>query len=412
MINRNKVFVLFSLSFFILIFTLENINGRFWLNDFKVYYLAAKALLAGNQVYGTVFGLDTGYYKYSPFILLLYTPFTLISFYVASVIQYALIAFSTVVSMLVIQYILSNFLFDSQNPRKNRVLSLGILCVVGHLVRELHMGNVNMIVVLLLSMGLLFTLKNKSILAGICIGVAIMIKPYFLLLLLPLLLYKKIKTMLSIGAVLTCTVLISFVVFGFSEGISLHQQWIASMVQHNTYITSNQNIQSIIAYYSNSAISNSVQYYVMLVIVMAYLGFFYYTSKLGKKWQLSEKVERTSFIVGYFMMFAIIPNILLTDTEHFIFSLPLILFLLNYLAVTKNYVAIGGFVVLIFLFSCNSPDIVGSVLFNKFDRMGLIGISNLMLIGVSVYLALKYKGELIPVDKSEIHLQEKMNSDH
>jgi hypothetical protein len=412
MINRNKVFVLFSLSFFILIFTLENINGRFWLNDFKVYYLAAKALLSGSQVYGTVFGLDTGYYKYSPFILLLFTPFCLLSFYAASVIQFILIAASTLVSMLVIQYILSNFLFDSQHPRRNRLLSLGILCVVGHLFRELHMGNVNMIVVLLLSMGLLFTLENNAILSGICIGIAIMIKPYFLLLMLPLFLYKKIKTMQGIVAVLIFAVIVPFVVFGFFEGASLHQQWIASMVQHNTYITSNQNIQAIIAYYSNSSISNSVQYYVMLIIVIAYVGFFYYSRRLGKKWQLYEKVERTSFIIGYFMMFAIIPNILLTDTEHFIFSLPLILFLLNYLAVSKNYVAIGGFVVLIFFYGCNSPDIIGSVLFNKFDRMGLIGISNLVLIGSSVYLALKYKGALIPVDKSETYLREKMNSNH
>jgi hypothetical protein len=405
------VFVLFSLSFFILIFALENINGRFWLNDFKVYYLAAKALLSGNQVYGTVFGLDTGYYKYSPFILLLFTPFSLLSFYAASVIQFAFIAVSTLVSMLLIQYILSNFLFDSQNPRKNRLLSLGLLCVVGHLFRELHMGNVNMFVVLLLSMGLLFTLKNKYILAGIGVGVAIMIKPYFLLLLLPMFLYKKIKAILSIVAVLICAVIIPLIALGFSEGISLHQQWIASMIQHNAYITSNQNIQSIIAYYSNSTVSNSVQYYVMLMIVMAYVGFFYYSHRLGKKWELSEKVDRTSFIIGYFIMFAIIPNILLTDTEHFIFSLPLILFLLNYLAVSKNYVAIGGFVVLIFLFSCNSPDIVGSDLFNKFDRMGLIGISNLVLIGSSLYLALKYKGELIPVEK-KMYQRKKINSDH
>jgi hypothetical protein len=407
MINRNKVFVLFSLSFFIFIFILENINGRFWLNDFKVYYLAAKALLSGNQVYGTVFGLDTGYYKYSPFILLLFIPLCLLSFYAASVIQFILITVSTLVSMLVIQYILSNFLFDSQNPRKNRLLSLGILCVVGHLFRELHMGNVNMIVVLLLNTGLLFTLKSKSVPAGICIGVAIMIKPYFLLLLLPLFLYKKIKTMLSIVVVLIWTVLIPFLVFGFSKGVSLHQQWITSMIQHNTYITSNQNIQSILTYYSNSTISNSVQYYVILAIVMVYVGFFYYSRRLGKKWQQPEKAERTSFIIGYFMMFAIIPNILLTDTEHFIFSLPLILYLLNYLAVSKDYVAIGGFAVLIFLYTCNSPDIVGSALFNKFDRMGLIGISNLVLIGSSVHQALKYKGELIPLDKREIHQRKK-----
>lgn len=397
MINRNKVFVLFSFSFFILIFTLENINGRFWLNDFKVYYSAAKALLEGHQVYGTPFGLDTGYYKYSPFILLLYTPFCLISFYAASVIQFTFIAISTIASMLIIQHIMSNFVFEAQHPRQNRLLSLGILCIVGHLFRELHMGNVNMIVVLLLSTGLLYTLKNKTIFSGICIGIAIMIKPYFLLLLLPLFLHKKIKTLLSVALTLFFSVAASLLILGFSKGVDLHKSWITSMVQHNAYITSNQNIQSLIAYYTHLPVSSSFQYYVILVIVIAYLGFYFYCKQLAKQSESVEKVNNTSFITGYFVMFAIIPNILLTDTEHFIFSLPLIVYLLNYLAVSKNYLAIGAFVILIFLFACNSPDILGSVLFNKFDRMGLIGISNLVLIGASIYLALKYRGELIPL---------------
>jgi hypothetical protein len=401
MINRNKVFVFFSLSFFILIFILENVNGRFWLNDFKVYYLAAKALLEGKQVYGTPFGLDTGYYKYSPFILLLFTPFCLISFYAASVIQFTLITFSTIASMLIIQCIMSNFVFESQHPRQNRLLSLGIFSIVGHLFRELHMGNVNMIVVLLLSAGLLFTLKNKYILSGVCIGVAIMIKPYFLLLMLPLFLHKKTKAMLSVALTLIFSVAISLLILGFSKGISLHESWITSMIHHNSYITSNQNIQSLITYYTNLSVSGAFQYYVMLAIVIAYIGFFFYNCHLAKKSPWTEKMERTGFITGYFVMFAIIPNILLTDTEHFIFSLPLIIFLLNYLSLSKNYFVISAFVILIFLFACNSPDIVGSALFNKFDRMGLIGISNLLFIGASVYLALKYKGELILVDKKD-----------
>lgn len=392
MINRNKVFVLFSLSFFILIFTLENINVRFWLNDFKVYYLAAKALLEGTPVYGTSFGLDTGYYKYSPFILLLFTPFCLLSFYAASVIQFALIAISTISSMLIIQYIMTNFLFDSQHPKKNLLLSLAILCVVGQLFRELHMGNVNMIIVLLLSTGLLFTLKDKNVLAGICIGVAIMVKPYFLLLMLPLFLYKKTKTMLSVFVTMAFSVVISVLILGFSEGVSLQQQWVVSMLKHNAYITSNQNIQSLISYYTNSTVSGSFQYYVMLAVVGAYIAFFLYTRKFAKRSPEPDRIMDTGFITMYFTMFAIIPNLLLTDTEHFIFSLPLIIFLLNYLSINKNYIAIAAFVFLIFFYSGGSPDIVGSVMYNRFDRMGLIGISNMVLIASCIYLVLKHKG--------------------
>ena len=50
LVIKNKGFVIFSTLFFILSFIIENINGRFWLNDFKVYYLAAQALLEGKEV--------------------------------------------------------------------------------------------------------------------------------------------------------------------------------------------------------------------------------------------------------------------------------------------------------------------------------------------------------------------------
>jgi hypothetical protein len=48
-------FIVFAAIVFIAVFTLEKINERFWLNDFKVYYSAAQALINGQQVYGTPF---------------------------------------------------------------------------------------------------------------------------------------------------------------------------------------------------------------------------------------------------------------------------------------------------------------------------------------------------------------------
>jgi hypothetical protein len=44
----------------VLALVLEVVNGRFWLNDLRVYVMAADALRHGQQVYGVPFGLDTG----------------------------------------------------------------------------------------------------------------------------------------------------------------------------------------------------------------------------------------------------------------------------------------------------------------------------------------------------------------
>jgi len=43
------------------------------MSDFKVYYLAGKAFFKGYPIYGVNFGLTSGYYKYSPVFILLFS---------------------------------------------------------------------------------------------------------------------------------------------------------------------------------------------------------------------------------------------------------------------------------------------------------------------------------------------------
>jgi len=388
-IHENKSFLLFSVFFFILIFTIENINGRFWLNDFKVYYLAAKSFLDGLPVYGVAFGLDTGFFKYSPFILMAFTPYCLFTYKVASIIHFVIISFSSIASILIIQDIMNKHIFITADKRNNLLLSMTIVCVLRQIVRELHLGNVNMIIVLLLCLGLLFTLKTKYVLSGIFIGIAIMIKPYFLLLMLPLLLHKKTKTILSVILTIIFSVVITVLILGFSKGVNMHQSWISAMLEHNSYITSNETLQSLIKYYINPNVPNSIQYYGVALAIIIYGSFSLYNIKVAKKLPGKEAYLNINFIVGYFSLLAVIPNLLLTDTEHFLFSLPLIILLLNHLFINKSVFAISIFIVLIFFYSGNSPDLLGHNLSERLNKMGLLGISNLLMIGLGIYLTIK-----------------------
>src|SRR5689334_6280905 len=100
--NRNKPFrfILFASLLLAAIFTIENINHRFWLNDFKVYYGAAQSLMAGTPLYGVLYALGSGYYKYSPFTAMMVIPFALFPYSVASVLQYFFLA--TVIILMII----------------------------------------------------------------------------------------------------------------------------------------------------------------------------------------------------------------------------------------------------------------------------------------------------------------------
>lgn len=70
-----RFFWIISLVFIALYASLI-IGNRLMMNDFKVLYLAAEALTDCEKVYFKAFGLDTGYYKYSPFYLLVLAPFS------------------------------------------------------------------------------------------------------------------------------------------------------------------------------------------------------------------------------------------------------------------------------------------------------------------------------------------------
>ncbi len=92
-------------------FILNNVNGRFWLSDFNVYYTAAKNLISGGPVYLHAFGDGSGYYKYSPVILCFFLPYAALSYYAASVIHFVILSFSFFYAFILVYRILKKYFF-------------------------------------------------------------------------------------------------------------------------------------------------------------------------------------------------------------------------------------------------------------------------------------------------------------
>ncbi len=131
------IFIITTLALFTLMLFIESNNGKFDPADFKVFYLAAKALFSGDQVYGIPFGIETGYYKYSPFSLIILSFYTLFSFKVGAIIHFFVIAFSAIFSIILLEQLINDYLFKNQ---KWKILTsfLILLSVLLHFVRDLH----------------------------------------------------------------------------------------------------------------------------------------------------------------------------------------------------------------------------------------------------------------------------------
>jgi hypothetical protein len=97
--------------------------------------------------------------------------------------------------------------------------------------------------------------------------------------------------------------------------------------------------------------------------------------------------------IEFFILVALIPNLVHTDTEHFMWTWPLIAFIIIELFKKKNtlFNSEGLAVIVLFTISfipycLNSPDLVGKKLRFLFDEGGLLGIANLFIIAAAVLL--------------------------
>lgn len=342
------IFVLYG----ILMYTLENINGRFWLNDFRVYYSATEAFLKGDPVYGLPFGLDTGYYKYGPETLLFFIPTTFLPYFLASSIHFWLTLG------------LSNWLFlfhgkDLWNKGKiYLLLAIGLFAsMVVLLTRELHLGNVNIILISALSLSIYLFENNKRWLSALIFAFIILTKPYFGIFVLPFIFRKHWEFLLQISLSAVALILLILPFKGFQGTIDLHIEWWKAMMGHSTMLTSDQTVFSLILKISGIEISASFGLPILFVVGLL----FSFIKRMEKSVQLS-----------LFLLIAIVPNMVVTDLEHFLFVLPLLfLFLKNWKEKSR---------VLKVLFCAFLPFIMLEGLF----PFGSLGLANLGIVLVSM----------------------------
>jgi hypothetical protein len=380
------VWIICIICFVILFF--ETINHRLYLNDFRVYYEATKALLTGSQVYGIPFGLDTGMFKYSPFVLFLFIPFASIPFTISGILYFLIITTLLVMSFLLCRSILVTNLFQNRKKGEALFTILALVFICNHLYRELHLGNTNIILIFLFLTSLKLILDGKEYTAGILFGIALLLKPYLLLLGIVLLFHKKWRVIAGTSFMIILQGIIMILSLGFTKSLNLHAEWISTMITHSGSYGSNNNIAFLLHTLFNTEISATNNLMIIAVSALLISGFVIYNLELKSGKPTREVISRKNFIFEWFIAAAALPSIVNTDTQHFMYSLPLIMLILFYFAQNPNYMLGIVLFVIFLLYGTNSNDLVGDTIGNFFDRIGAVGISNIMIILVTVYISI------------------------
>ena len=391
-ITNNQKFIFIGTLIFILLFCFEIVNHRLILNDFKVYYMASKALMHGEQIYGIPFGVFSGFYKYAPFILFFFAPYTVLPYSVAIIVHFFVISFSIIFFIIVLKQIFIKYQLLEEGKKTYLLLVSVLLCGINHIFRELHLGNTNAIILLLMCLILKFTLESKNIQAGILLSIVILCKPYFLILLLPLFLFGKIKVLVNAGFATIFFLLIPAVFVGISADLALHQEWIKAMLAHDGYLNSFHTITSILKHYLHLSFSNKFHYVILAGIIFSIYLFYFWLNKLADDKNENISLSKNiSLIIQYFMAIGIIPNLVTTDTEHFLFSMPLLALLIAFLTKYRNAFLVTGFVMLVLFYEGNSTDWFGHDLSNRIESWGTYGIANMVIIIIVAFVSYRYR---------------------
>lgn len=374
-----------------LLFVLEHVNGRFWLNDFRVYYDSARALLDGQPLYGVSHGLDSGIFKYAPAIALLYVPLALLPYGVAASIQYLLIVAAFIGASLLADRLFRMHLLDGKPGTYAPLFLMGLVVVV-HLHRELHLGNINVMLLWLLLFALERLLKGRKILVGELIGLAILAKPHFAVL-LPLLLLRREFMVAGISlAGILAGIMLPAALFGLDDSMELHGQWLGEMSKHNAALiyAGGDNYNAVDTVYSFLhravlkyfiAAPSAMEAYILLAAIALAFGALVL-------WNVRSRDPR-AFVFEYLLLIALVPSITLTDTEHFLLALPLVAFVMHHLLpkADPRWLALVAIPILVG-HGGNWADALGPAS-DWMIHHGMLGIANLCLLSVCVFLFLR-----------------------
>jgi len=192
--------------------------------DFGVCYKAGQRIRAGEMLYQASDGHLQ--YKYAPVAACFYGVFTFFPWETAKVLWY-LVSLAALAATGWLTYRLV------PEPKKQAGMALGLalLIMLKYLGRELQLGQVNILIMFILTaISVLFTGK-KDFWAGVVWGVSLIFKPYALVFLPYFALKKRVKVLFGGLAAVAVGLILPSIAYGFRGNWEILKAWKSSLSQ-------------------------------------------------------------------------------------------------------------------------------------------------------------------------------------
>lgn len=380
--RQQYIWLLFLLLVSLGSLTAEFINHRFSMPDLEVYVKAADRLMQGEELYRTAEEDPYEHYvfKYSPPAAMLFIP---ISFFGSVTAKYVYWGLLTI--MLAQILYLSQRIFNTKSAAGTKIsLNLILLIIITgtHFFRELHLGQVNLLLLWLYVLAMAAYFRDKEILTGIPLAISIFIKPFALIFVPFLLLTGKFRASISfLLSALTLFLLPLIFYPDVNHYLGLYGSWFKELSielgnKQDLLEAGNHTLFSLLARFTPLRLIplDGNTRLVFQVMVLALLG-------LLLLWNIIREKSVSSRMNMFALLTALIPLLAFTSYNAFIFTLPLLASLIF------SFRRLGFFSKILFVVSClliggNIYDLAGPVLFNilwgasvySWGTIGLIAI--------------------------------------
>jgi hypothetical protein len=363
-------------------FVLNKINGRDGMADFRVYYDAATAVWNDTTLYGKAFGVSSGFYKYSPLAALPFVPLSWLPYGLASGVYYFLVLGAILLLPVTAYRAVSHWLpgaeYLSAAPRAGIVT---LLFMADHLERELHLGNVNLFL-LLLAMTIFYALeRGKDLLAGAGFALLLLFKPHFLIL-APWLVYtRRFRVLFSTIIAVVAGLLLPVLWKGWDGNLFWLKEWMSTIQSHNTALHDSPNtLYGLLNRFVLTPLGVTAGTWLVLLVLATVAGAFLVFLRRNSGQPLSH-------FAAFFLLVALIPSLAHTDTEHFMWSMPLVFYTVWKWFESKRtqWWKVLLFVLAAIPYALNSPDLVGPTVARFFDEGGGIGLAHVVVMGLFLW---------------------------
>lgn len=326
------VIILFSLISLIV----EVVFAKLNMVDFEVYYHTAKRLIAGQDLYGIALDEQGHYiYKYSPVAAFLFVPFAMFPIGVAKYLYWIVL---TILLVIILQLFYNLILSESDDNEKlyKNAIFFAFLTILIHFDSELHLGQINLLLLTIYVFIISAYKKNKKILLSFLLVLSIFIKPFGLIFLPYLLLKRRYITLLYFSIFTVILFLLPLIFYPTFESFAgLYKSWIHELLvelgnKQDLFAKGNHTIFSVLARYSplQFILGSDLVQKIYQLVILASIGILFY--KLEKKQQ--------SILAEMAVLIILIPLFAFTSKNAFIFAMPLSLYLLSHIKTQSKLV--------------------------------------------------------------------------